>query len=247
MKRNLLKLASILLSSVLLFSLFSVASLVSKARPARDSTITTINDSTDAVGTFAYDGKTEILLGTYSTSAQSSDQDSSPASSQSSCQTLQLTTSTSATPCGYFENDDWKVYDLGITKKWVYLSLPYFITSVGRGITDVDNPVIKTTISAHFGADIPEAALSPLKSAFGLTAFGTKTIKTQVIPSQPGEGYNSRDIYYKNGRDRHVIKLVKEHWVSEGIGVVSTSTYYRTIDVPAVKYYFIDSLEGVKR
>lgn len=226
MKRNITKLTSMLLSIVILSSLYSVAFAVS------NPTSTTPNNSTNAVGTFAYNGKTETLLGAFSDLSTNSPTSYRHVKGNWPCKVA-----------GYFECDDWKVYDKGITKKWVYLSKLHFITSVARGMAYKigSSFTIKSTFSANFGANIPDAALSPIKSTFGLTASASKTLTKEITFTGPSNGYNSRDFYYKNGRHRHVIKLVKEHWVSEGVGVVSTQTYYRTIDLPAIKHYSIDT------
>ena len=223
MKKSTEKLISIFLTITMFIVSVSSACATEQCQPdtTSDSTITdALSGEEDG---FLYDGKTEVLLGTYTEAPT----------------TLQALIG--ITPYGSFEYDRWKVYDQGITKKWVSLSRPYFIISVARGMTYKKPETITSTISAKLGGDIPSAAKSKVKSAFNLSASGSKTIKKEITSSDPGKGYSSRDFYYKNGRHRHKIKIVKEHVASEGIGVISTKTYYSTVDIPAIKCYFEDT------
>lgn len=223
MKKSTKKLISIFLTITMFVVSASSACAIEQSQPDTTSGITLTDALSSEEDGFLYDGKTEVLLGTYT---------ETPAASQGS---------TSITPYGYFEYDRWKVYDQGITKKWVYLSRPYFIISIARGMTYKKSETITSTISAKLGADIPSAAKSKVKSAFNISASGSKTVKREITFSGPSKGYSSRDFYYKNGRHRHKIKIVKEHVASEGIGVVSTKTYYSTVDDPVIKCYSEDT------
>lgn len=225
MKKSTKKLISIFLTITMFVVSASSACAIEQSQPDTTSGITLTDALSGEEDGFLYDGKTEVLLGTYT---------ETPAASQGS---------TSITPYGYFEYDRWKVYDQGITKKWVYLSRPYFIISVARGMTykESEEITVSATISAEFGSGIPSAAKSKVKSAFKLNASGSKKVKREITLSGPGKGYSSRDFYYKKGRHRHKIKIVKEHVASEGIGVVSTKTYYSTVDDPAIKCYSEDT------
>lgn len=179
MKKSTEKLISIFFTITMFIVSVSSACATEQCQPdtTSDSTLTAaLSGEEDG---FLYDGKTEVLLGTYTEAPT----------------TLQALIG--ITPYGSFEYDRWKVYDQGITKKWVSLSRPYFIISVARGMTYKKPETITSTISAKLGADIPSAAKSKVKSAFNLSASGSKTIKKEITSSDPGKGYSSRDFYYK--------------------------------------------------
>lgn len=140
----------------------------------------------------------------------------------------------------YREYDVWYVYDQGITKEWSYLSNPYFIISIARGMTYEKSKTVSATIAASFGTNIPADAKSKISSSFGINSSGTKTISEKVIFSGPDAGYSSRDFYYKQGRNDHSVKLVQEHWGNQGSGKMWTKEYKCTISVPAIKHYSVD-------
>lgn len=139
----------------------------------------------------------------------------------------------------YREYDLWKVYDQGITKSWSYLSNPYFIKSIARGMTYEKSKEISTTITASYDGAFPKASKSAINSAFKISGSGTKKVVEKVTLSGPGKGYSSRDFYYKKGRHTHKVKIVQEH-KSNWDGLLWKKTHYASVGVPAVKTYSVD-------
>ncbi|KIL77045.1 hypothetical protein [Bacillus badius] len=167
-----------------------------------------------------YDRNNEVLLGYYEPAAQIN--------------------STVVTPMdNYREYDKWYVYDQGITKSWSYLSNPYFIMSIARGMSYEKSKEISATISGTFSKEIPNASLPAVKSAFNLNASGSKKVTEKIVLSGPGSGYSSRDFYYKKGRHTHKIKIVQEHR-SNWDGVLWKKTFYGSVGKPAIKHYSVD-------
>ncbi len=139
----------------------------------------------------------------------------------------------------YYEYDRWYVYDQGIVKHWSYLSNPYFIRSVARGMTYEKTTEVSATISATYSSGIPSASKPSVNKSFGLTSSGSKKVTVKVTLSGPGKGYSSRDFYYKKGRHTHKVKIVREHR-SNCDGVLWKKTYYGQVGKPAIKYYSVD-------
>lgn len=173
------------------------------------------NEELDTVDGFMYDGVTEVLLGEYI------ENDIMPIDN-------------------YVEYDTYKVYDQGIIKTWSYLSNPYFIRSIARGMTYQKSQTVSATVSASFSGTYPTAAESAMRKAFNLSSSGTKTVTETIQLSGPGKGYSSRDFYYKKGRHTHKVKIVKERQ-SNWDGVLSTKTYYAEVGEPAIKCYSKDT------
>lgn len=161
-----------------------------------------------------YDGTTEVLLGVYEPGEFN-------------------------TMDNYREYDRWLVYDQGITKSWSYLSNPYFIMSIARGMSYEKSTTVSATISGTFSSDIPNAALPSVKSSFGMTSSGTKSVTEKITLSGPGAGYSSRDFYYKKGRHTHKVKIIQEHR-SNWDGVLWKKTFYGSVGKPAIKHYSVD-------
>jgi|GEM_PF-1780946 len=139
----------------------------------------------------------------------------------------------------YREYDTYLVYDQGITQSWSWLSRPYFIMSVARGMSYESSIEVSATISGTFSSDIPSKALPTVKSSFGFSASGSKKITEKVVLSGPNAGYSSRDFYYKQGRHTHRVKIVQERR-SNWDGVLWTKTYYGSVGKPAIKHYSVD-------
>ena len=98
---------------------------------------------------------------------------------------------------------------------------------------------VSATIAGTFSSEIPGASLPSVKSAFGLNSSGSKKIIEKVTLSGPGEGYSSRDFYYKEGRHTHQLKIVQEHR-SNWDGVLWTKTFYGSVGKPAIQHYSVD-------
>lgn len=167
-----------------------------------------------------YDGTTEVLLGYYEPIIKKNPNEIGPMDS-------------------YREYDTWYVYDQGITQSWSYLSNPYFIMSIARGMTYQKSTEVSTTISGSFSSEIPSASLPTVKSTFGLNSSGSKTVKQTITLSGPGAGYSSRDFYYKKGRHTHKVRIVQEHR-SNWDGVLWTKTFYGSVGKPAIQHYSVD-------
>lgn len=168
-----------------------------------------------------YDGTTEVLLGYYEPIELGTEPDEFKPMDN------------------YREYDTWYVYDQGITKSWSYLSNPYFIKSIARGMTYEKTTTVSATISGTFSSDIPNASLPTVKSSFGMTSSGSKTVTEKITLSGPGAGYSSRDFYYQKGRHTHKVKIVQERR-SNWDGVLWKKTFYGTVGKPAIKNYSVD-------
>lgn len=164
-----------------------------------------------------YDGKHEVLLGYYEP----------------------VQNSGKSKPQDYREYDVWYVYDQGITQSWSYLSNPYFIISVARGMEYEESKEVSSTFTASYGTNIPSAAKSSVNEAFELSSSGTKKVTVRVKLSGPDAGYSSRDFYYKNGRHTHAVRIVQEHR-SNWDGKLWTKEYSSTVGVPAIYHYSVD-------
>ncbi|MBQ4870036.1 hypothetical protein IHQ11_26670 [Priestia megaterium] len=138
----------------------------------------------------------------------------------------------------YRETTTYKVYDQGITKTWSYLSKPYFIKSIARGMKFEESKETSATISASFSGDIPSK--SAVNRAFGFSASSTKTVRETTTFSGPPKGYSSRDFYYKKGRHTHKVKTVVTVTGNQGRGVIRKTTHYGYVGKPAIKNYSVD-------
>lgn len=167
-----------------------------------------------------YDGTTEVLLGYYEPTTVTNPGEIKPMDS-------------------YREYDTWLVYDQGITQSWSYLSNPYFIMSIARGMTYEKSTEVSATISGTFSSEIPSASLPSVKSSFGLNSSGSKKVTQKITLSGPDAGYSSRDFYYKKGRHTHKVKIVQQHR-SNWDGVLWTKTFYGNVGKPAIKHYSVD-------
>ncbi|MEC1180194.1 hypothetical protein P9B03_16955 [Metasolibacillus meyeri] len=167
-----------------------------------------------------YDGTTEVLLGYYEPIIEMNPDEVSPLDN-------------------YREYDRWYVYDQGITQSWSYLSNPYFIVSIARGMVYEKSTEVSATISGTFSSEIPNASLPAVKSSFGFNSSGSKKITHKITLSGPDAGYSSRDFYYKQGRHTHKVKIVQEHR-SNWDGVLWTKTFYGSVGKPAIQHYSVD-------
>lgn len=139
----------------------------------------------------------------------------------------------------YREYNKWYVYDQGITKSWSYLSNPYFVKSIARGMTYEKTTEVSATISGTFSSEIPSASLPTVKNSFGFNTSGSKKITQKITLSGPGSGYSSRDFYYKKGRHTHKVKIVQERR-SNWDGLLWKKTFYGSVGKPAIKHYSVD-------
>lgn len=177
------------------------------------------NDIVNSINDNPYDGITEVYLGTYNV--------------------LENVNNGIMPMDNYREFNTYKIYDQGITPNWSWLSNPYFIISIARGMSYSASKTISASISGTVSGSYPSEAKSSVLKAMGLTASGTKTIQTTVKFSGPSSGYSSRDFYYKRGRHTHKVKIVQEHR-SNWDGVLWKKTYYASVGVPAIKTYSVD-------
>ncbi|MGK5512089.1 hypothetical protein [Brevibacillus formosus] len=164
-----------------------------------------------------YDGKSEVLLGNYEPIEK-------PGKSKA---------------MDFREYDVWYVYDQGITQSWSWLSNPYFIKSIARGMEYEETVEVSATISASYGGNIPNESKSSVNSSFGLNASGSMKVTARIKLSGPDAGYTSRDFYYKHGRNTHSVKIVQEHR-SNWDGKLWTKEYFSSVGVPAIKHYSLD-------
>lgn len=167
-----------------------------------------------------YDGTTEVLLGYYEP-------------------IIEVNPSGAGSLDNYREYDRWYVYDQGITQSWSYLSNPYFIVSIARGMVYEKSKEVSATISGTFSNEIPSASLPAVKSSFGFNTSGSTKITYKITLSGPDAGYSSRDFYYKEGRHTHRVKIVQEHR-SNWDGVLWTKTSYGSVGKPAIQHYSVD-------
>lgn len=139
----------------------------------------------------------------------------------------------------YREYDTYKVYDQGITKKWNWLSKPYFVISVAKGASYSVSKTVTATISGSISGNYPSGAKSSILNAFGMNASGSKSVSVKITLSGPSGNASSRDFYYRKGTHRHSVKVVQEHR-SNWDGVQWTKTFNVYVDVPAIKNYSED-------
>lgn len=165
-----------------------------------------------------YDGNTNVLLGYYE-----------PVVNPNGIQPLD----------NYREYDRWYVYDQGITKSWSYLSNPYFIISIARGMTYEKTKSVSATITGTFSKELPDSSLPSVKKSFGLNSSGSKKVTEKITFTGPSSGFSSRDFYYQKGRHTHKVKLVQEHR-SNWDGVLWKKTYYGSVGKPAIKHYSLN-------
>ncbi|MCI8561830.1 MAG: hypothetical protein HFH03_12050 [Dorea sp.] len=168
---------------------------------------------------YIYDGMTEQELGTFDVYNKSN---------------IQLMDN-------YREYDRYIVTNQGITKKWSWLSKPYFITSVARGMTKTREETVSATISGAISGTYPSAAKSGICKKAGLNSSLKKTVKKTISVTGPPSNskYSSRDYYYKQGRHTYKFKVVREHR-SNWDGVLWKKTYYVNVGIPAIKNYSVD-------
>ncbi len=167
-----------------------------------------------------YDGMTEQELGTFDVYSKSN---------------IQLLD-------GYREYDSYIITNQGITKKWSWLSKPYFITSVARGMTKTREETVSATISGSISGTYPAAAKSGIRKKAGLNSSLKKTVKKKISVTGPPSNskYSSRDYYYNQGRHTYRFKVVREHR-SNWDGVLWKKTYYANVGIPAIKNYSVDT------
>lgn len=108
---------------------------------------------------YIYDGMTEQELGTFDVYNKSN---------------IQLMDN-------YREYDRYIVTNQGITKKWSWLSKPYFITSVARGMTKTREETVSATISGAISGTYPSAAKSGICKKAGLNSSLKKQLRKQYL------------------------------------------------------------------
>ncbi|MGG0667226.1 hypothetical protein ABE073_01620 [Lederbergia citrisecunda] len=217
------KIAKLLTSSVAVFTLFLLASIAASAASVELTDVDTLEGyeyvELSEPRLEMYDGKTEVLLGYLQPINTSADGSST---------------------MDYREYDTWKVYDQGIIQSWSYLSNPYFIKSIARGMVYEKTTEVSATISATYEGSYPSAAKSAINAAFKLSGSGTKKVTEKVTFSGPDAGYNSRDFYYQHGRHTNQIRIVQEHR-SNWDGILWTKTYYGTVGDPKIRTFSQDT------
>lgn len=143
---------------------------------------------------------------------------------------------------GYREYDRYIVTNQGITRTWSWLSKPYFITSVARGMTKTREEKVSATIAGTISGSYPPAAKSGIRKEAGLNSSLKKTVKKTISVTGPPSNskYSSRDYYYKQGRHTYKFKVVREHR-SNWDGVLWKKTYYVNVGIPAIKNYSVNT------
>lgn len=131
----------------------------------------------------------------------------------------------------------YKTYDEGIVKQWSYLSRPYFIRSIARGqtVSDETSRKLKVDILQKFSG-LSGGYLDSAELTYGIEV----TKKTTVVFSGPPNGskYKSRDFFYKKGRHKDKVRVVKYKNRSGHLTYVSKD--YGYVEKAALKVYSVN-------
>ena len=145
----------------------------------------------------------------------------------------------------YREWKEYEIIDYGIVDDWMYMSNPYFITSVAKGEIVEGSVEKKVSMSARSGINIPAGSQNALNKAlrgeFSLTGSGSYTTTISIRLSGPEDGMNTRSFYYRTGYHKHNITIVEKYY-SNWDGLMSEEEYDNCYGYePAVQYYSEDS------
>ncbi len=212
------KVVSMLLICSMMFALYSTTTVEASEEGGNAETEEIIEEL--VLSDHIYDGTTEQELGTFDVYCKSN---------------IQLLD-------GYREYDKYIVTNQGITKQWSWLSRPYFLTSVARGMTKTREETVSATISGTISGNCPSAAKAGIRKKAGLNSSMKKTVKKKISVTGPPSNseYSSRDYYYKHGRHTYKFKVVREHR-SNWDGVLWKKTYYANVGIPAIKNYSVNT------
>lgn len=143
----------------------------------------------------------------------------------------------------YRETVTYKVYDNGITSHWSYLSNPYHIVTIAKGMTYERSRTITTSITGTISSSLSsESAMKKaVAKAFQMNTSFSKSLTEKVTLSGPSGKASSRSFYYKQGRHTHSVKVVRTVTGNQGMGVLSKKTYTGSVGVPALYTYSVDN------